>query len=440
MQLRDYMPKTLFGRMLAIILVPMIIVQIVTIFIFYERHWDSVTRHMASGLGSEIDYIVDQTGALPDTERLEQTKQLAARYFNFKIRFLPDAILEPYNNSQRNVPYSELAFANVLASRLAYPWTIDLETIPDFIQIKVQLGNGVMLITADRKRLISSTSWTFLGWTVGSSILLFCTALLFLKAQVKPIIQLANAARKLGLGRQTDDWHLHGAKEVRLAGRAFQSMRHRINRQLAERTAMLAGVSHDLRTPLTRMRLQLALMSSSQDTAALEQDIDELEQMIDGYLAFARGEGTEQTETASLGDILNSIFFASEKIDKGRLKLEIPETGLPDFPMRRRAMKRALENIIGNAVRYASYAEIRAKYRGDNIYIFIDDDGPGIAEEHRADAIRPFVRLEESRNKATGGTGLGLAIANDIILGHGGELSFDDAPLGGLRVTVTLPV
>ena len=440
MQLRDYMPKTLFGRMLAIILVPMIIVQIVTIFIFYERHWDSVTRHMASGLGSEIDYIVDQTGALPDTERLEQTKQLAARYFNFKIRFLPDAILEPYNNNQRNVPYSELAFANVLASRLAYPWTIDLETIPDFIQIQVQLGNGVMLITADRKRLISSTSWTFLGWTVGSSILLFCIALLFLKAQVKPIIQLANAARKLGLGRQTDDWHLHGAKEVRLAGRAFQSMRHRINRQLAERTAMLAGVSHDLRTPLTRMRLQLALMSSSQDTAALEQDIDELEQMIDGYLAFARGEGTEQTETASLGDILNSIFSASEKIDKGRLKLEIPETGLPDFPMRRRAMKRALENIIGNAVRYASYAEIRAKYRGDNIYIFIDDDGPGIAEEHRADAIRPFVRLEESRNKATGGTGLGLAIANDIILGHGGELSFDDAPLGGLRVTVTLPV
>ena len=297
-----------------------------------------------------------------------------------------------------------------------------------------------MLITADRKRLISSTSWTFLGWTVGSSILLFCIALLFLKAQVKPIIQLANAARKLGLGRQTDDWHLQGAKEVRLAGRAFQSMRHRINRQLAERTAMLAGVSHDLRTPLTRMRLQLALMSSSQDTAALEQDIDELEQMIDGYLAFARGEGTEQTETASLGDILNSIFSASEKIDKGRLKLEIPETGLPDFPMRRRAMKRALENIIGNAVRYASYAEIRAKYRGDNIYIFIDDDGPGIAEEHRADAIRPFVRLEESRNKATGGTGLGLAIANDIILGHGGELSFDDAPLGGLRVTVTLPV
>ena len=440
MQLRDYMPKTLFGRMLAIILVPMIIVQIVTIFIFYERHWDSVTRHMASGLGSEIDYIVDQTGALPDTERLEQTKQLASRYFNFKIRFLPDAILEPYNNSQRNVPYSELAFANVLASRLAYPWTIDLETIPDFIQIQVQLGNGVMLITADRKRLISSTSWTFLGWTVGSSILLFCIALLFLKAQVKPIIQLANAARKLGLGRQTDDWHLHGAKEVRLAGRAFQSMRHRINRQLAERTAMLAGVSHDLRTPLTRMRLQLALMSSSQDTAALEQDIDELEQMIDGYLAFARGEGTEQTETASLGDILNSIFSASEKIDKGRLKLEMPETGLPDFPMRRRAMKRALENIIGNAVRYASYAEIRAKYRGDNIYIFIDDDGPGIAEEHRADAIRPFVRLEESRNKVTGGTGLGLAIANDIILGHGGELPFDDAPLGGLRVTVTLPV
>ncbi len=440
MQLRDYMPKTLFGRMLAIIMVPMIIVQIVTIFIFYERHWDSVTRQMASGLGSEIDYIVSQTGALPDEQRLAQTQQLAARYFNFKIRFTPDAILVPYDNSQRNIPYSELAFANVLASRLAYPWAIDLQSLPDFIQIEVQLGNGVMLIMADRKRLISSTSWTFLGWTIGSSILLFCIALLFLKAQVKPIIQLANAARTLGLGRQTDDWHLQGAKEVRLAGRAFQSMRHRINRQLTERTAMLAGVSHDLRTPLTRMRLQLALMSSSQDTAELEQDIDELEQMIDGYLAFARGEGTEQTEIASLGDILGGIFAAFEKTDKGRLNLELPETALPDFPMRRQAMKRALENVIGNAVRYASYAEIRAKHRGDNIYIFIDDDGPGIAEEHRADAVRPFVRLEESRNKATGGTGLGLAIANDIILGHGGELSFGDAPLGGLRVTIILPV
>jgi len=440
MQLRDYMPKTLFGRMLGIIMVPMIIVQIVTIFIFYERHWDSVTRHMASGLGSEIDYIVSQTGALPDEERRAQIQQLAARYFNFKISFMPDAILLPYDADSRNIRYSEQAFADVLAGRLAYPWTVDLETLPDFIQIDVQLGNGVLVILADRKRLISSTSWTFFGWTVGSSMLLFGIALLFMKAQVKPIIRLANAARSLGLGRQTDDWHLQGAKEVRLAGRAFQSMRHRINRQLAERTAMLAGVSHDLRTPLTRMRLQLALMSSTSETAALEQDIDELEQMIDGYLAFARGEGAEQTETASLADILNSIFTAFDKTHNGHVHLELPETGLPDFPMRKQAMKRALENIIGNAVRYASYAEIRAKFRADNIYIFVDDDGPGIAAEHRADAVRPFVRLEESRNKATGGTGLGLAIANDIILGHGGELGFDDSPLGGLRVSITLPV
>jgi two-component system osmolarity sensor histidine kinase EnvZ len=440
MQLRDYMPKTLFGRMLGIIMVPMIIVQIVTIFIFYERHWDSVTRHMASGLGSEIDYIVSQAGALPDEARLEQITNLAARYFSFKLRFNAGAILEPYDATSTNIRYSEEAFADVLASRLSYPWTIDLESLSDFIQIEVQLGNGVLVILADRKRLISSTSWTFFGWTVGSSILLFGIAVLFLKAQVKPIIQLANAARSLGLGRQTDDWHLQGAKEVRLAGRAFQSMRHRINRQLAERTAMLAGVSHDLRTPLTRMRLQLALMPSTAETTALDQDVGELEQMIDGYLAFARGEGTEQTETANLADILTTIVVGFEKTNSGRLTLELSGAGLPDFPMRKQAMRRALENIIGNAVRYASYAEIRAKYRADNIFIFVDDNGPGIAEEHRADAVRPFVRLEESRNKETGGTGLGLAIANDIILGHGGELSFDDSHLGGLKVTITLPV
>ena len=434
------MPQTLFGRMLTIILVPMILVQVVTIFIFYERHWDSVTRQMAASLARDVDYVVSLAGANPTSEQLAALKKSAFRYSDIRIEYSPERIITPYTDIPDSASYAEEAFAGVLRTRLSYPWWIDLDTDPDFILIHIQLAEGVLELQAGRKRLISSTSWAFFGWTVGSSLFLFCIALLFMQAQVRPIISLANAARQLGMGRQAESWHLHGAKEVRLVGRAFAAMRHRINRQLSERTSMLAGVSHDLRTPLTRMRLQLALMPQNTENTALQQDIDELEQMIDGYLAFARGEGTEKTATGNITDLLLTLKAGFDRTHKGKLSLQHSEQPLPDFPMRSQAMKRALENVIGNALRYASYTEIRTKIRNDMVVIFIDDDGPGIEDSFKKDALRPFVRGEQSRNKQTGGTGLGLAIANDIILSHGGELSLHDSPSGGLRVLIHLPV
>ena len=440
MQLRDYMPKTLFGRMLGIILIPMILVQIVTVFIFYERHWDSVTRQMADSLSGEIKLVVERAGAQFTVADLSGLQAEANRYFRFQLAFTEDEILsaDALNATPQN--YSELSLSNTLRSRIDFPFAIDLDSTEDEIGIDIQLANGVLHILAGRKRIISSTGWTFLGWTIGTSIILFSIALLFMRAQVRPIRQLAYAARQLGLGRQTDAWQLSGAKEVRLAGRAFQAMRHRINRQISERTAMLAGVSHDLRTPLTRMRLQMALMPKNAETQALEEDILELEQMIDGYLAFARGEGEETAKTGNIPELLNQIIAQYERSAPGRLQYEASDSGMPDLNMRPQAMRRALDNLIGNAMRYANRAEIRTKIRNDNIFIFIDDDGPGIEPEFRADALRPFVRLESSRNRSTGGTGLGLAITSDIILGHGGEMTLEDSPLGGLRVIVQLPV
>ena len=440
MQLRDYMPKTLFGRMLGIILIPMILVQIVTVFIFYERHWDSVTRQMADSLSGEIKLVVERAGAQFTVADLSGLQAEANRYFRFQLAFTEDEILsaDALNATPQN--YSELSLSNTLRSRIDFPFAIDLDSTEDEIGIDIQLANGVLHILAGRKRIISSTGWTFLGWTIGTSIILFSIALLFMRAQVRPIRQLAYAARQLGLGRQTDAWQLSGAKEVRLAGRAFQAMRHRINRQISERTAMLAGVSHDLRTPLTRMRLQMALMPKNAETQALEEDILELEQMIDGYLAFARGEGEETAKTGNIPELLNQIIAQYERSAHGRLQYEASDSGMLDLNMRPQAMRRALDNLIGNAMRYANRAEIRTKIRNDNIFIFIDDDGPGIEPEFRADALRPFVRLESSRNRSTGGTGLGLAIASDIILGHGGEMTLEDSPLGGLRVIVQLPV
>jgi len=439
MQLRDYLPKTLFGRMLSIILVPMILVQVITVFIFYERHWDTVTRHMASQLAAEIELLADRLGSKPDQATIDLIQTTGWQYFSFPVQHNPDGVFPGPNEGQPD-SYAETMLRLELSRRLTQDWHVDLVSDPNLIFVDLKLDNGVIRIYASRKRIFSSTSWTFFGWTLGSSILLFAVALLFMRGQVQPILRLANAARALGLGRQAQDYRLEGAREVRLAGRAFQAMRHRIMRQLNERTEMLAGVSHDLRTPLTRIRLQLALMGETDDAQAIRADLVEMEEMIDAYLSFAAGEGEEPPEDTDLPKMLERIITTTSNAHGYEITFKPPSPPLPIFPLRRKAIRRAIENVISNAIAFSSQAEILANYRNDEVTIIIDDNGAGIPLERRADALRPFVRLETSRNRQTGGTGLGLSITNDIILGHGGELTLDDSPLGGLRVIIKLPV
>ena len=439
MQLRNYMPKTLFGRMLAIILVPVILVQLITVFIFYERHWDSVTRQMSGALAGEVALIIDRASPTLSSSELPHLRDYAARYFGFSLQFRANEILaeKPRDISS----YGELVFSESLDGRIEQKWSSDLLSDPDLISVDVQLSNGVLRIYAGRKRIFSSTSWTFLAFTIGSSLVLFIVSLLFLRGQVRPIRRLADAARQLGLGRTEVDYQLEGAREVRLAGRAFQAMQHRIHRHLSERTTMLAGVSHDLRTPLTRMRLQTALLKDMPGISALEEDIDDMQRMVDGYLGFARGETGEAAIDTDLPELVANLVKRTSQSHPDRITFIRNVETIPNFAVRRQAIQRAFDNIISNALRYADKSEIRMRVQSSDILVIsFDDDGPGIPEDQREEAIRPFKRLEDSRNQETGGTGLGLAIASDIILSHGGEMKLENAPMGGLRVMIKLPI
>jgi two-component system osmolarity sensor histidine kinase EnvZ len=292
----------------------------------------------------------------------------------------------------------------------------------------------------DNKRLFVPTGITFIMWSIGASVILFSIAIIFLRGQVRPILRLANAARQIGFGRDIDSFSIEGATEVRIAGRAFQAMRHRINKQISERTSLLAGVSHDLKTPLTRMRLQLAVIEIENDTKIeFEKELLELEEMIDGYLEFARDDREEQMVDASLFKLLQQASITSDP-SGDKINILPPNDNIPIFPIQVQSIRRALTNLLTNAIRYAGKATAQIQIFDDHSEIIIDDNGPGIPRDKRAEVILPFTRLENSRNSKTGGTGLGLSIAKNSALNHGGELILEDSPLGGLRVRLLLPL
>ena len=433
--LRRILPRSLLGRSVMIIVTPLLLLQVVTTSVFYETHWDIVTKRLARGVAGDIAAVIALMPPDADAAARDRLFGIARTAMQLDIVFVPDARL-PVLPGVVRATLVDRNLTTALSEFVKRPFLTDTRSLETAVEIHVQLGDGVLQVVAPRKRLFTSTTYLVILWMVGSSLALFAVAVLFMRSQVRPIRQLAGAAEAFGKGRDSAAFHIVGASEVRQAAAAFNQMRDRIRRQIAQRTEMLAGVSHDLRTPLTRMKLALAMLGDGADTADLKADVAEMEKMLGGYLAFARGEGREPQVEIDLKEQLQEVVNAAAR-EGARITLAAPD-GLV-LTVRPDAMRRCLANLVGNAQRYAHSIAIAAARRDDGIEITIDDDGPGIPPEMREDVFRPFFRLDPSRNPETGGIGLGLTIARDVARSHGGELELLDSPQGGLRARLWLP-
>ncbi len=440
-------PRSLFSRSLLIVILPLLILQAVLTYVFYERHWDKVTRTLAFGIAGEVGLLVELLEAARTPETQARILDLARKHFQFAVSLEPDANLgiAAHTSGLRPPARLDQRLQERFNEALDHPFAIDTRSIdqpnePKRIAVYVQLDNGVLRILAPRKRVDSETTQVFIGWMFGLSLLLLALAVYFMTRQVRPILRLARAMDKFGKGRDVGDFRLAGPTEIRRAGAAFNLMRKRILRHLSQRIEMLAAVSHDLRTPLTRMKLELAMLAegrgSPSDVEDLRADVEEMGRVVDGYLDFARGDGQESIERIELGPFLQDIAERAGIPDK-RIVVELEEP--ITLSLRRTAMRRCFTNLVQNALRYSTCVRVRAASNHNQVWIAIDDDGPGIPESERDAVFKPFYRLDASRRPSTGGVGLGLTIARDIVLGHGGEIELTDAPEGGLRVLIRLP-
>jgi two-component system osmolarity sensor histidine kinase EnvZ len=431
---KKVLPRSLLGRTLLIVLIPLVVVLAVALQIFYGSHLDIVSRRLSSAIAGEIGTTIELLRRMPGPEGQAWVLQNASNEFDLRMEIEPAATLPPGRGGTPFLPVNAGLVA-ALAEKVPFPFSIDWQSDPDGVLIYVQLPDAVLNVEAPRKRLYAGTFYVFLVWLVGSSLLLFVIATLFARIQVRAIRRLAAAAEAFGMGRDAGPIRPEGATEVRKAAGAFNRMQERIRRFMQQRTEMLAGVSHDLRTPLTRLRLALAMLPQTEelraDAAEMTADVDEMERMIEDYLAFARGEGTEQARPTDLATVLEDVAAGARRAGAD-VALDVP-AGLV-LPLRTDALRRAVTNLVDNARRHARHIALAAKRSSERaVQVTVDDDGPGIAPEQREDAFRPFA------SSAAGGTGLGLTIARDIVRAHGGDIMLEQSPLGGLRARIQLP-
>ena len=438
--LSELMPKGLYTRALLIIITPIVVLEGVIAFAFMERHWQAVTRRLSEATASDLAALIQVSEDVPQADGPQKIIDIARDRLGLTMEVLPPGDLPP-PKPKPLFALLDRALSNELRRHVQLPFWIDTVGAAKNVEIRVKHDNGILRFIATRSQTYASNSHIFLLWMVGTSIILLTVAILFLRNQIRPILRLADAADAFGKGRAiSEDFRPRGAREVRQAAVAFLQMRDRITTHVEQRTTMLAGVSHDLRTVLTRFKLELAMLEDTPEVRSLSADVNEMQHMLEDYLAFAKGDGGEEAKPTNLRDLLEEIYEESQIYGSAiELKMRKRDEGLV-LPLKRQALKRAITNLVTNAARFGDNIIIRAATEGQWVRIEVDDDGPGIPPSERENVFRAFYRLDHARNQDDGNSGLGLAIARDIAKSHGGEIALGESSMGGLRAIISLPL
>jgi two-component system osmolarity sensor histidine kinase EnvZ len=430
------LPTSLFGRSLLIIILPIAVMQLAVTWVFFDAHWRTVTSRLSEGLAGDVAWAVDSYKQDPSPASLARIADRAERSLDLSIVLQPGRTALPKRERFNYFEAIDRSMDQALSDRLDDPFWFDTTRYPAYVDIRVKVKQGVLRILAPRDRAFATQGHIFVLWMAGATLILTAIAVLFIRNQVRSIERLAEAAEAFGRGSDVD-FKPHGAREVRQAAQAFLDMRDRLQRHIDQRTGLLASVSHDLRTPLTRLKLELALAEPSPRLEEMKLDLAEMEHMIDEYLAFARGQGGETVETVGVRGLIEEV---SEGARRAGALVTVQIDPALTTTVRPNAFKRALSNLVMNAAVHGERIEVaaRAGLLG-GVEILVDDNGPGIPPDRYEEAFRPFSRLDEARNQNDKGVGLGLAIARDVARGHGGDVTLARSPLGGLRAVVRLP-
>ena len=428
--LKRLFPRSLFSRFILIIMIPTIMAQLIATFIFYHRHWSNVSNYMIDTLVGEIATVV----------KLKEQSYPSKVISGIKNDLGLFSAIDDDNGDEfvkKNVPESLQNLYYSLSRKLDFPINVDYSADENLIEIQIEMSKEVFNISTYRKKIENPTTYIFILWMTGTSAFFFVCSLIFSKNQIRPIIRLARVAEQFGRGGKIGFFKPEGALEVRRASVAFLKMKDRIEKQIFQRTEFLTGVSHDLRTPLTRIKLTLA-MCDDEGVREIEDDVNEMERMITSYLDFARGEGTEESKIVQIHNVISSIVESYNKINKN---IEYNFDKKVKILLKLQNFKRVLTNLLDNACKFGTIIKVTSYIEDENLIITIEDNGPGIEISLRERVFQPFYRIESSRNSETGGIGLGLSIVKDIIISHGGDIVLEDsALLGGLKVKILLPI
>lgn len=435
----EMLPKGLYARALMIIIAPIVVLEGVVAFVFMERHWQAVTRRLSEQTARNIAALIEIYEESPDVHQQNRLIELARERLNLTIQVLPAGEL-PAARPKPFFGILDRALSREISRNVRRPFWIDTVGQSRHVEIRVLLKDATLRFIALRSQTEVSNSEIFLMWMVGSSVILLTLAILFLRNQIRPILRLAEAADAFGKGRPVpEDFRPRGAREVRQAAEAFIEMRQRIQQHVEQRTTMLAGVSHDLRTVLTRFKLELAFLDETAEVQSLKADVNEMQHMLEDYLAFARGDGGEEAKPTNLRELLEEIHDEAQVLGTPiDLKLRKRKKELV-LPLKRQAFKRAVTNLVTNAARYGDQVVIRAATEGQWLRVEVDDNGPGIPASERENVFRPFYRIDKART-TEGNSGLGLAIARDIAKSHGGHIALGNSSMGGLKAIISVPL